>query len=126
MAIAQLWGTVVGCIVNLIVVRIVLAPGNGYRQFLDGTEEDPTGQWTGRKLNIFYSASIIWGVVGPRDFFAGRYQVLYWGFLLGAILPLIPWALHKKYGKRWPFKRVAFPILIHGAGTPPQVPTNVR
>lgn len=138
MALAQLWGTVVGCVVNLVVVRIVLSPFNGYRRYLDGTEEDPTGQWTGRKLNIFYSASIIWGVVGPAEFFAGKYHYLYWGFLLGAVLPFIPWFLHKRAqriqarmldqpstGKRFPWRHIALPILIHGAGTPPQVPTNI-
>lgn len=27
--------------------------------------ETSTGQWTGRGPGIFYSASIIWGLVGP-------------------------------------------------------------
>lgn len=125
MFLTQLWGTIVGCIVNLIVVRIVLNPSNGYRQFLDGSEVDPTSQWDGRKVHIFYSAAIIWGAVGPAEFFAGKYHVLYWGFLIGAIVPLVPWALYRRYKVKW-LKQIAFPILIHAAGMPPQVPTNVR
>ena len=49
------------------------------RAFLDGTEVDPTGQWTGRAPGIFYSASIIWGAVAPKRFFSGGYEVLYLG-----------------------------------------------
>ena len=52
------------------------------RAFLDGTETDPTGQWTGRAPGIFYSASIIWGAVAPARFFSGGYEVLYLGFVL--------------------------------------------
>lgn len=68
------------------------------RSYLDGTEIDPTGQWTGRRPQIFYSASIIWGAVGPARFFAGKYRVLYLGFPLGAIVPIALWWAHK----RWP------------------------
>ena len=49
------------------------------RPYLDGTLEDPTGQWTGRSPGIFYSASIIWGAVSPKRFFSGGYEVLYLG-----------------------------------------------
>lgn len=48
---------------------------NAKRPYLDGTVEDPTGQWTGRAPRIFYSASVIWGLVGPARFFDGKYQV---------------------------------------------------
>ena len=127
MFVTQILGTVIGCVVNLIVVRVVLSPESGYRPFLDGSQEDPTGQWDGRKVHIFYSASVIWGVVGPAEFFTGRYAILYWGFAIGAILPFIPWILHKRFGSKWfPFRKIAFPILLHAAGGPPQLPTNVR
>lgn len=127
MFLTQLLGTVIGCVVNLLVVRIVLSPASGYRPFLDGTQEDPTGQWDGRKVHLGYSASVIWGVVGPAEFFVGRYKVLYWGFAIGAVLPLIPWLLHKRFGRKcWiPCKKVAVPILLHAAAAPPHIPTNV-
>jgi OPT oligopeptide transporter protein len=72
MFITQILGTVIGCCVNLAVVRVVLSPDSGYREFLDGSKVDPTGQWDGRKVHIFYSASVIWGVVGPAEFFSGK------------------------------------------------------
>lgn len=71
---------------------------NSKRSYLDGTEVDPTGQWTGRRPQIFYSASIIWGAVSPRRFFAGKYMVLYLGFPLGAVVPVVLWYAHR----RWP------------------------
>ena len=48
---------------------------NAKRPYLDGTLVDPTGQWTGRSPQIFYSASVIWGLVGPARFFDGKYKV---------------------------------------------------
>lgn len=132
MFLAQLLGTVIGCIVNYMVICVVLAPENGYRGFLDGSVTDPTGQWDGRKIHIFRSASIIWGAVGPEKFFSGKYKYLYWGFVLGALLPFIPWLLHKRFQKKMPngnqstvFSRTVVPILLHGAIAPPATPTNV-
>lgn len=132
MFLAQLLGTVIGSIVNYMVVCVVLAPENGYRAFLDGSASDPTGQWDGRKVQIFRSASIIWGAVGPQRFFAGNYLYLYWGFALGVVLPLIPWLLHRyhvrhalKKSKDTIYSRIVIPILLHGAIAPPATPTNI-
>ncbi|KAE8214885.1 hypothetical protein CF327_g1737 [Tilletia walkeri] len=146
MFVAQTLGTVIGCVVNYVVLRIVLDPSGGYRNFLDGSEVDPTGQWDGRKVNMFYSASVIWGAVGPAEFFAGKYRKLYYGFLLGALAPVGPWLLHRYFSKRrlhrrvrpssgvvsrisdfitdFPYDRIAWPIIFHGAGAPPNIPTN--
>ena len=40
-----------------------------------------------------------WGVIGPQRIFSHgqRYYVLVFFFLLGAILPVIQWALQKKF-----------------------------
>lgn len=48
---------------------------------------------------VFYTASIVWGVVGPGlQFSKGKvYSYLLFAFLAGAIVPFIPWALTKKY-----------------------------
>lgn len=124
MFVAQLLGTAIGCVVNLIVVNVVLDPASGYRAFLDGTVDDPSGQWDGRKVHIFFSASVIWGLIGPAEFFGGKYRVLYMGFAIGAVLPVIPWLLYKKYGKKW-LPQIAFPIILHAAALPPAVPTNI-
>lgn len=132
MFLAQLLGTVIGCVVNYVVICVVLAPQNGYRAFLDGSVTDPTGQWDGRKVQIFRSASIIWGAVGPERFFSGNYKYLYGGFILGALLPIIPWLLHKRLQRRSlkkihesVYSRTVVPIFLHGAIAPPATPTNI-
>lgn len=47
------------------------------------------------------------------------------GFLAGAVLPVIPWALYKRFPKHAWLKLVNFPVLLHGASIPPQIPNNV-
>ncbi|EGG06337.1 putative oligopeptide transporter [Melampsora larici-populina 98AG31] len=121
MFLCQIVGTSVGAVINYVFIRSVIADK---RAMLDGTVEDPTGQWTGRKPEIFYSASVIWGLIGPIRFFAGKYRTLFWGFPIGAILPFIPWVLAKWY-PRVQWKKLSIPLLLHGSIIPPQIPTNI-
>ncbi|OCF56419.1 OPT family small oligopeptide transporter [Kwoniella mangroviensis CBS 10435] len=117
----QILGTVLGALANYVTLESVL---ESKRPFLNGSVVDPTGQWTGRAPAIFYSASIIWGAVAPTKFFSGGYEVLYLGFLIGAIVPLACWWGHK----RWPgykLNKVVFPIICSGATIVPQYPTNI-
>nr|WVH01953.1 OPT family small oligopeptide transporter [Naematelia aurantialba] len=112
----QILGTVLGALANYVTLTSVIAEK---RSYLDGSVVDPTGQWTGRSPQIFYSASVIWGAVAPRRFFSGKYEVLYLGFLLGAIVPVVCWLAHK----RWPrmkWNKVVFPIICSGATIVPQ------
>ncbi|CAM0138411.1 unnamed protein product [Umbelopsis sp. WA50703] len=62
MFIAQFYGTILGGIINYVVLQIIL---NAKRPVLQGLVPDSTGQWTGRGSSIFYASSIIWGAVGP-------------------------------------------------------------
>ncbi|SCZ87829.1 BZ3500_MvSof-1268-A1-R1_Chr2-3g05297 [Microbotryum saponariae] len=144
--ICQVYGTALGSVVNYSLIRGVI---NSKRPYLDGTLVDPTGQWSGRKPEIFMvrsryreplhwlpsfdllcdgtieqSASVIWGLIAPRRFFAGQYSPLYWGFLVGALLPIIPWILYKRTNNRF-WKRISIPLILHGSIAPPQMPTNV-
>ena len=63
---AQLWGTVVGAFVNYWLLQLIIA---AKRPFLDGSEKDPTGQWTGYRSQVFNTASIVWGLIGPSRTF---------------------------------------------------------
>lgn len=58
--ICQVYGTALGSIVNFVLIQGVIA---AKRPYLDGTLPDPTQQWTGRKPEIFFSASVIFGVL---------------------------------------------------------------
>ncbi|KAI5450685.1 hypothetical protein NCC49_002941 [Naganishia albida] len=123
MFLAQTVGSIIGCFVNYAVLDQVI---RAKRPFLDGSQIDPTGQWDGRKPFIFMNASVIWGVVAPKRFFAGQYQILYLGFPLGVAIPLVCWYLHKRYpDTRFDFKKINFAIICDGATTVPQAPANV-
>ncbi|GAA5933561.1 OPT family oligopeptide transporter [Sporobolomyces koalae] len=117
----QVGGTALGSITNYSLIKGVIA---AKRPFLDGSLVDPTAQWTGRRVEIFFSASVIFGLVSPSRFFVGEYRSLYWGFLLGAILPVVPWLLYRRSGNRF-WKQISVPLLLHGSIGPPQTPMNV-
>lgn len=125
MFIAQSLGTAVGGCVNYAFIKSVI---DSKRPFLDGTETDPTGQWTGRAPAIFYSASVIWGLIGPARFFAGPYRILYSGFVIGAILPFVPWFINRRrpdFGRRFHLDKISIPLILSGMAMPPQSPTNL-
>ncbi|KAK9478474.1 OPT oligopeptide transporter protein-domain-containing protein [Lipomyces japonicus] len=59
----------------------------------------------------YYSASVTWGVIGPKRMFQGLYPTLQWCFLIGAVTT-IPFIILRKY---FPTKmRYVNPILIVG------------
>lgn len=66
---------------------------------------------------VFGTASIIWGVIGPRlQFSPGAvYYALVYFFLIGAALPCISYILAKKYPMSF-FKYVNFPVIFSGTG----------
>ncbi|EGN96301.1 hypothetical protein SERLA73DRAFT_112539 [Serpula lacrymans var. lacrymans S7.3] len=75
---------------------------------------------------VFGTASIIWGVIGPAlQFSKGQlYYALLWFFLIGAIAPVIPWVITRKYPNSF-FRYVNVPILFAGTGLmPPATATN--
>ncbi|KNZ51638.1 hypothetical protein VP01_387g8 [Puccinia sorghi] len=94
MFISQILGTAIGGVVNYIFIRLVIADK---REYLDGSIADPTGQWTGRKPELFYSGSVVC-----------KYKYLYLGIPLGAVLPFIPWYLSKRY-PRWSWEYFSVP-----------------
>ncbi|KDQ16484.1 hypothetical protein BOTBODRAFT_30813 [Botryobasidium botryosum FD-172 SS1] len=69
---------------------------------------------------VFGTASIIWGVIGPvRQFSSGQiYYALSYFFLIGAVMPIIPWYFTKKYPKSW-LKFVNIPVILSGTGAIP-------
>ncbi|KAG1727749.1 OPT oligopeptide transporter [Suillus paluster] len=75
---------------------------------------------------VFGTASIIWGVIGPqRQFSPGQmYGGLLWFFLIGALCPLAAWAISLK----WPnslIRYINFPVIFTGTGAiPPATAVN--
>ncbi|KIK91864.1 hypothetical protein PAXRUDRAFT_13554 [Paxillus rubicundulus Ve08.2h10] len=66
---------------------------------------------------VFGTASIIWGVIGPaRQFSSGQvYYALVYFFLIGALCPTVAWLISLK----WPnsiIRYINFPVIFSGIG----------
>ncbi|KAJ1035190.1 hypothetical protein NDA18_000786 [Ustilago nuda] len=71
-------------------------------------------------VNIFYTASIIWGAIGvERSFGPGSpYNSLFYGLIVGAVLPLITWYTSRKLN--WSTMRyISAPIIFVGMSLAP-------
>ncbi|CAO3637700.1 unnamed protein product [Mucor hiemalis] len=115
----QMVGTVIAGVINLATAK-----------WLMGSIADictPKGYpFTCPSAHTFYSASIIWGTIGPGNMFGGTspYKVMNWFFLIGFLLPIPFYMLSKKYPNSW-FKYVHIPLIFNATGMmPPAVPVN--
>ncbi|KAF9385230.1 hypothetical protein CPB97_005008 [Podila verticillata] len=83
--------------------------------------------FTCRNTNTFYSASIIWGAIGPARVFGNKDGALYssvqWGFVVGAILPIPFWWAAKRFPHISWLKFVHWPVLLAATSNmPPALP----
>jgi hypothetical protein len=69
--------------------------------------------------NTFFTASILWGTVGPARIFGstGQYTWLLAGFPLGVVLVLVPWLLSKRFPRSKTLRQVHAVVAIAGATT---------
>jgi len=76
---------------------------------------------------VFYDASVIWGLIGPRRIFGdlGHYSSVNWFFLVGAIAPVFVWLAVKAFPQHEWIKLVNMPVLIGAtAYMPPATAVN--
>ncbi|KAF9114526.1 hypothetical protein BGX27_010583 [Mortierella sp. AM989] len=83
--------------------------------------------FTCRPTNTFYSASIIWGAIGPARVFGTTDGAIYsgvqWGFLVGAILPIPFWFAIRWFPNVTWLKYVHWPVLLAATSNmPPALP----
>ena len=83
-------------------------------------DPDQPNQYTCPGGRVFYTASVIWGAIGPRRIFTGNaiYSSLQWFWLVGALAPLLTWAM----ARRWPksiWRYVNTPVIFGGSGMLP-------
>ncbi|CAF3957162.1 unnamed protein product [Adineta steineri] len=117
MFITQLAGTITAGVINYVTASYLLSSVPNIC-----TQKNP--RWTCPNANTFYSASIIWGAIGPVKMFGpgSTYSSLLYGFLIGAIIPIPPWLLMKKYPNvKW-LKYIHFPIMLSATGMMPPAP----
>ncbi|KAI9185955.1 hypothetical protein LWI28_012315 [Acer negundo] len=77
--------------------------------------------WTCPGDDVFYSASIIWGVVGPGKMFtnAGLYPGLNWFFLIGLVAPVPFWLLSRTFPEKKWLRQIHMPIILGATGGMP-------
>ncbi|KAK3196455.1 hypothetical protein K4F52_000337 [Lecanicillium sp. MT-2017a] len=68
-------------------------------------------------VNTFFTASVLWGTVGPEKIFGhnGQYSEMLMGFPLGVVIVFFFWALNKKF-PHWNWTRQIHPVAIMYGG----------
>lgn len=116
---AQCVGTCIAGLVNLATAKWLMAT-------VENICTPDAYPFTCPSAHTFYSASIIWGTIGPGNMFGGTspYAVLNWFFLIGFLLPIPFYLLAKKYPNSF-WKYVHIPLIFNATGMmPPAVPLN--
>uniref|UniRef100_A0A2C9U1Q6 Uncharacterized protein n=1 Tax=Manihot esculenta TaxID=3983 RepID=A0A2C9U1Q6_MANES len=85
----------------------------------------PNSPWTCPGDRVFYDASVVWGLVGPKRIFGrlGNYSMLNLFFLGGAIGPVIVWLLHKAFPKQKWIALINLPVLLGATAVMPPATT---
>ncbi|KAF5938507.1 hypothetical protein HYC85_022766 [Camellia sinensis] len=89
--------------------------------------ESSSSIWTCPTDTVFYDASVIWGLIGPRRIFGdeGTYGAVNWFFLAGAIAPLLVWLAQKAFPNQNWIRLINMPVLIGATGMmPPATAVN--
>ncbi|KAL7119246.1 hypothetical protein ACP275_02G051700 [Erythranthe tilingii] len=124
MFIVQFLGTIIAGTVNIAVAWWLLT------SITNICQDDllpPDSPWTCPGDRVFFDASVIWGLVGPKRIFGslGNYSSMNWFFLGGAIGPVLVWFLHKAFPKQSWIPLINLPVLLGATGAmPPATPLN--
>ncbi|KAF2296536.1 hypothetical protein GH714_040557 [Hevea brasiliensis] len=124
MFLVQFIGTMLAGTINLAVAWWLL---NSINNICQDDLLPPDSPWTCPGDRVFFDASVIWGLVGPRRIFGslGNYQAMNWFFLGGAVGPVIVWLLHKTFPKQSWIPLINLPVLLGSTGMmPPATAVN--
>ncbi|KAF4626165.1 hypothetical protein G7Y89_g11996 [Cudoniella acicularis] len=108
---AQLVATLWSCFVQVAVMNWALG------SISDICSPDQPNNYTCPNAHVFFTASIIWGVIGPARIFGpgGLYYPMSFFFILGAGLPVICWLAAKKWPKSY-MRYINTPVIFGGTG----------
>ncbi|XVE55645.1 hypothetical protein DITRI_Ditri03aG0175100 [Diplodiscus trichospermus] len=124
MFVVQGIGTVIAGTVNLAVAWWLLTTVENICQ---DNLLPPNSPWTCPGDRVFFDASVIWGLVGPKRIFGplGNYSALNWFFLGGALGPVVVWLFHKAFpNKKW-IPLINLPVLFGATAVmPPATSVN--
>ncbi|KAF7139099.1 hypothetical protein RHSIM_Rhsim07G0078500 [Rhododendron simsii] len=120
MFMAQVVGTLIACIVYLGTAWWLM-------ETIPDICESTSSLWTCPADTVFYDASVIWGLIGPRRIFGneGTYGAINWFFLGGAVAPLLVWLAQKAFPNQDWIRLINMPVLIGATGNmPPATAVN--
>ncbi|KAH7864571.1 hypothetical protein Vadar_031133 [Vaccinium darrowii] len=120
MFMAQVVGTLEACIVYLGTAWWLM-------ETIPDICESTSSVWTCPSDTVFYDASVIWGLIGPRRIFGdeGTYEAVNWFFLAGAVAPLLVWLAQKAFPNQDWIRLINMPVLIGATGNmPPATAVN--
>ncbi|KAJ7542017.1 hypothetical protein O6H91_10G085700 [Diphasiastrum complanatum] len=82
--------------------------------------------WTCPGDTVFFDASVIWGLVGPKRLFGtlGLYKAMNWFFLFGFLAPIVMWLISKAFPKQKWMRLVNMPLVIGSGAVPPASSVN--
>ncbi|KAL5972430.1 OPT superfamily [Asimina triloba] len=77
--------------------------------------------WTCPGDNVFYNASIIWGLVGPLRMFGrlGLYEKMNYFFLIGLLAPLLVWVIARIFPNAKWVHFINVPVILSATGNMP-------
>ncbi|CAK7239085.1 MAG: hypothetical protein STHCBS139747_000507 [Sporothrix thermara] len=85
---------------------------------IDGVCTDgQANNYTCPSAKVFFTASVIWGAIGPKRIFSGdaTYANLQYFWLVGAVTPIITWFLARRFPKSF-WRYVNTPLIYGGSG----------
>ncbi|XP_007018304.2 PREDICTED: oligopeptide transporter 2 [Theobroma cacao] len=124
MFVVQAMGTIIAGTINLAVAWWLLTTVENICQ---DQLLPPNSPWTCPGDRVFYDASVIWGLVGPKRIFGplGNYAALNWFFLGGALGPVVVWLFHKAFPNQKWISLINLPVLLGAtAAMPPATSLN--
>nr|GMC99067.1 oligopeptide transporter 7-like [Ipomoea batatas] len=124
MFMAQVVGTLVSALVHLGTAWWLMET---VPYICDRGQLPPGSPWTCPSDHVFYDASVIWGLIGPRRIFGdlGYYSAINWAFLFGAVAPVVVWVASKAFPNQHWIRLIIVPVLLSGTiNMPPATAVN--
>ncbi|KAH8115217.1 OPT oligopeptide transporter protein-domain-containing protein [Phellopilus nigrolimitatus] len=109
--VAQVAGTLLGAVLNFVLMNSIIDAQAPVLLSVEGTNV-----WSGQQPQQYNSQAIAWGGLAHELFAAGtRYQWVPWAYVVGLIVPVPFWLVHK----RWPGLRADYlytPVICYYIG----------
>ncbi|KAK3392966.1 putative isp4 protein [Podospora didyma] len=111
---SQLIASIWSAIVQITVMNFAL------HHIPDICQDNQAHQFNCPNAKVFYTASIIWGAIGPARMFSNGalYSSLQWFWLVGAVAPVLTWFLARRYPRGF-WRYVNMPLIFGGSGMLP-------